>query len=270
MTNVVPIAQDSLFPELTDTPTTPGQAARPAPKRLYESPLVTVWHGKAEDVVAAMPTESVDLIVTDPPYGVEWQSNRRKEKFERLANDTPADRDGIRAVLGECVRVVRQHRHLYVFGPTDVLEGLKVSEAVSLVWDKGTMGSGDVTAAWGPQHEPISFVVSKHRHAGKAGKSTIPTRMRKGSILSYTRPTGRNVKRHPDEKPVPLMRELIESSSRQGETVLDCYAGSGPVGVAAILSGRRAILVDEHLPHAETCVERAKAAEQVMAQANGI
>lgn len=269
MSNVIPIGQDALFPELADTPTTPQQAARPAPVRLYESPLATVFHGHAEDVLAAMRTESVDLIVTDPPYGVEWQSNRRTVKFDHLAGDTLADRDTIRAVMGECVRVVGQHRHLYCFGPTDVLEGLKVSQVVPLVWDKGTMGSGDVTAPWGPQHEPIAFTISKHRHAGKAGASALPARLRKGSVLAYTRPTGRKV-RHPSEKPVPLIRELVESSSRQGETVLDPYAGTGSTGVAAILAGRRVILVEKEARYAELAAERVQAAEAIMATANGI
>ena len=160
-----------------------------------------------------------------------------------------------------------QHRHLYVFGPTDVLAGLKVSEPAELVWDKGRNGSGDVTAPWAPAHEPISFVVSKFRHAGEAGKTAIPVRMRKGSVLRYGPPTGRNV-RHPSEKPVPLLRELIESSSRQGETILDPYAGVGSTGVAAILAGRRAILVELDPRYVPIAVDRLKRAEAIAKEAS--
>lgn len=244
-------------------------AATLAPVRLYESPLATVYHGHAEDVLPLLPTESVDLIATDPPYGVDWQSNRRAEKFDRIAYDGAADRDIVREVMRECVRLLRQHRHLYSFGPADVLDGLKVADVVQLVWDKQTLGSGDVTSAWGPQHELINFTVSKHRHAGKAGKPVLPTRMRKGSILGYTRPTGRNV-RHPSEKPVPLMRELIESSSRQGELVLDPYAGSGSTGVAALLAGRRTVLIELDRRYADLAVERVQKAEAALAAMNAI
>lgn len=243
-------------------PTAP--AGRLAPERIYDSPLATVWQGDARDVLRILPTESVGLIATDPPYGVAWQSNRRTEKFERLIGDGADDRETVHEVLRECVRIVGQHRHLYVFGPTDVLEGLKVSEAVSLVWDKGTMGSGDVTAAWGPSHEPITFTVSKHRHAGKVGASSVPARLRKGTVLAYNRPTGRNV-RHPSEKPVALMRELIESSSRQGETILDPFAGSGSTGVAALLTGRRVILVESKAKYAELAAARVEQAEEAVA-----
>lgn len=239
-------------------------AGRLAPERLYESPLVTVYHGHAEDVLPLMRTESVDLVITDPPYGVENQSNRRAEKFDVIAYDGAGDRDLIRDVLRECVRIVAQQRHLYVFGPADALDGLKVSDVVELIWNKQALGSGDVTSAWGPSHERINFTVSKHRHAGKAGKPTLPTRLRKGTVLGYTRPTGRNV-RHPNEKPVPLLRELVESSSKQGDLILDPYAGSGSTGVAAILTGRRAILCEVKREFAQLAADRCQKAEKAMA-----
>lgn len=264
MSNVLPFELPGQPP-----PPAPIPSARPAPVRLHESPVATVYHGYAEDVLAVMGTESVDLIVTDPPYGVDWQSKRRTETFDKLEGDGAADRGDIAAVLRECVRVVGQHRHLYVMGPGDVLEGLKVSKVVQLIWDKGTMGSGDVTSSWGPQHEPINFMVSKHRHGGEAGKEGLPARLRKGSILSYPRPTGRKV-RHPSEKNWRMCRELIESSSRQGETVLDPYAGSGSTGVAAILSGRKVILVESVRKWADLAAERITAAERSLAAMNDI
>lgn len=239
-------------------------AARPAPVRLYDSEFGTVYHGEAEDVLPLLPTHSVGLVVADPPYGKEWQSNRRKEKFEKLANDGAGDRDGIREVLRECVRIVGSQRHLYCFGPDDVLDGLKISDVVELVWNKQTMGSGNVYSAWGPSHERVNFTVSKHKHAGQTGKPVLPTRLRKGTVLNYTRPTGTAV-RHPDEKPVPLLRELIESSSRQGETVLDPYAGVLSTAVAAILSGRRFIVCEREKKYADIGVERVKKAEAAFA-----
>lgn len=229
---------------------------------LYQSELATVHCADARDVLAGIETESLDLVVTDPPYGVEWQSGFRAETFDQLANDGADDREGIRAVMAESVRLVGQNRHLYVFGPGDILEGLKVSAVTPLVWDKATLGAGDLTAAWSPAHEPISFVTSKHRHAGQSGREGVPNRLRKGSVLRFPRPTGRKV-RHPSEKPVPLLRELIESSSRQGETVLDPFAGIGSTGVAAILSGRKTVLVEIERQWADIAVDRIRQAEEV-------
>jgi DNA modification methylase len=227
---------------------------------VYESDAVTLWHGDALEVLPTIEKESVGLILTDPPYGVEWESNRRAESMGQLLGDGGAERGGISEVMRECVRIVGQNRHLYVFGPADVLEGQKVSEVVELIWDKGVLGSGDVTAPWGPQHERISFCVSKFRHAGESGDSVLPTRMRKGSVLRFTRPTGRKV-RHPSEKPVALLSELIESSTRRGDTVVDPFAGVGSTGVAAILTGRKAVLVELDERWIPVAVERLRAAE---------
>lgn len=234
---------------------------------IYESDRARVVLGDAREVLAGMDTESVDLVVADPPYGVEWRSNLRAERFDMLHEDGAADRAGVRAILGECVRVVGQHRHLYVFGPDDVLAGLKVTAPVAMVWDKGRPGAGDLQAPWAPAHEPLWFMVSEHRHAGKAGRTTAPAaRMRKGSVLHAFPPTGRKV-RHPTEKPVELLAELVESSSRAGELVLDPCSGSGSTGVAAVLRGRRALLIESHEPWARLAAERLRAVEALVRQA---
>ncbi len=214
------------------------------------------------DVLPSIERESVGLVLTDPPYGVEWRSNMRTEKFDQLLGDgaARADRDIVTEVLRESVRIVGQSRHLYVFGPKDVLEGQKVSEVVELIWDKAMLGSGDMTSPWGPQHERISFCVSQFRHAGKSGDSVLPTRMRKGTVLRFTRPTGRKV-RHPSEKPVALLSELIESSTRRGDVVVDPFAGIGSTGVAAVLAGRKAVLVELDAQWIPVAIERLRAAE---------
>lgn len=234
--------------------------SRPVLNLLYRSRWAEVYCNDARDVMAAMDKETVDLVVTDPPYGVQFQSSMRAEKFAVLNGDGAHERDTVREILAECVRLVGQHRHLYVFGPADALAGLKVAERVELVWDKLKPGMGDLSARWAPAHEPITFTVSKYRHAGKAGQSVLPTRIRKGSVLRFGPRTGRTV-RHPTEKPVPLLCELIESSSRHGELVLDPCAGVGSTGVAAILRGRRCLLIEIDPGYAAMAVERVRAAE---------
>lgn len=237
---------------------------------LYATDRARVVCGDARNVLEGLDTESADLVIVDPPYGVEWRSNRRAESFDALAGDGADERDGVRAILEQATRVVGQNRHLYVFGPGDVLEGLKVSAPVSLVWDKGTNGTGNLASAWAPSHEPIAFVVSKHRHAGQAGKDGgIPARLRKGSVLSFPRRTGRTV-RHPTEKPVGLLAELVESSSRAGELVIDPCAGVGSTGVAALLRNRRALLIEIDPAYAQLAAARLRAAEAILDQAAAI
>lgn len=235
---------------------------------VYESNLVSLWHGDARDVLPAVPKESAGLILTDPPYSVEWQSNRRVDKFEVLLGDEKSEdaKAVIAEVITHCVRVVGQNRHLYIFGPAEVLAGQKVSEVVELIWDKVPLGSGDVKSSWGPAHERISFCVSKFRHAGQTGTPGIPRRLRKGSVLTFPRPTGRNV-RHPSEKPVPLLADLIESSSRRGDLIVDPFAGVGSTGVAALLTGRKALLVEKDERWIPIAIDRLRRAEALAREA---
>lgn len=232
----------------------------------YEGELITVHCADALDVLPTLGRESVHLVVTDPPYGVGFRSNLREQRFDRMRNDGEEGRAVVKEVLRECVRLVGQNRHLYVFGPDDPLAGLKVSERAELVWSKDQNGIGNLRSVWSPSHERISFAVSQFRHGGKVDLSCQPVRMRKRSVLSFHRRTGQRV-RHPSEKPVGLLRELIESSSRQGETVLDPFGGVGSTGVAAALLGRRAILVEIEPTYAGIAAERCAWAEGLWREA---
>lgn len=93
------------------------------------------------------------------------------------------------------------------------------------------------------------------------------SRIRKGSVLRYERITGGRAGRHPTEKPVPLLAELVESSSRAGELVLDPCAGVGSTGVAAVLRGRRTLLVEAVDEYARIAVDRIRRAEALVAEA---
>lgn len=238
----------------------------------YESELVKLWCGDAMDVLPGYKTECFDVVVTDPPYNVEWVSDMRsaETRFEQLKGDGSDEeaRAKVQQILEECVRLVGQNRHLYVFYPEEVLlsGGLKVSAPAELIWQKGAGPSmGDLTSPWGKNEERIWFYTSLFRHAGKKGKENNPVRMRKGTILSINKPTGKSV-RHPSEKPTQLIQELLESSSRMGEVVLDPFAGSGSTGVSAILTGRKAILCEMDERWVELTVGRLKKAEQLVEQ----
>lgn len=237
-------------------------------KIFYETEQVQLWHGRAEEVLPGLATESVQLVLTDPPYGISYKSGMRAREWE-VAGDGAgaAERALVEQILAECVRVCAQNRHIYVFGP-EVLRSVmdaKVSAPAQLIWSKN-ISMGDLTSPWGPAHEELHFYTNLHRHAGKRGKETGPVRLRKGSVLTFGRKTGRTL-RHPTEKPVELLGELLESSSRVGELVLDPFAGVGSTGVAAVLAGRRAVLVELEETYCEIAADRLAKAEKLRAEA---
>ncbi|GLZ62840.1 DNA methyltransferase [Micromonospora sp. NBRC 107095] len=230
----------------------------------YQTPRATLYLGDCRDVIPALPARSVDLIIADPPYGVNWQSGRRAERFDHMAGD-----DGSidwPAVLGDAVRrLLRNHRHTYVFGyaPDQVAKPCDLGATAELIWDKQHHGPGNLSVPWGPEHERITFGVYEWSARNRdKGSGRLAARLRQGSVIQAARPNSGQV-RHPDEKPVPLMRALVESSSCLGEAVLDPTAGVCSTGVAALLAGRRFVGVESDRRYADLGVARLVEAERI-------
>lgn len=231
----------------------------------YDADGITLHLGDCREILPSLPRASVDCIITDPPYGQDWQSNRRTNGFAKIAGD-----DGtldVPAAVGLALPVLRRHRHIYIFGRYD-LTALPLCSQVELIWDKGIIGPGNLELPWGPQHEPIIFAVSDpHSPANRArGDGRLAARLRQGSVIRCPRRNGGgNLDdahvRHPTEKPVGLLRQLIESSSLLGETILDPFAGSGSTLVAAQREGRKAIGIEVEERWCEAAAKRLAQAE---------
>lgn len=232
------------------------------PYIFYQGEDIALWCGRWEDVLPTLPANSVSLTIIDPPYGTEWQSGIRSTPFPLMAGD-----DGTFDIYGlvqACGRVSRRYRHLYVFG-LEAFGPLTTSGLIGgtaeLIWDKGILGPGDLGAVWGPAHERIAFgVFLRSVASAQRGSGRLAARLRRGSVLRYDRPNAVAVTRHPTEKPVGLLRELIEASSLFGETVLDPCCGVGSTLVAARLEGRQAIGVEVEARYCEVAAERLRRA----------
>lgn len=153
-----------------------------------------------------IPDNSVDLIIADPPYGIDFQSNSIKDKKRRkpkIANDkTP-----FVWWLYDAARVLKDSGALVCFARWDVQEtfrdcigiaGLKVQNVC--IWSKGGGGMGNLKASFSPDHEVFLF-------ATKPG-FRFPAK-RPASVLNVARvPSGKLV--HPNEKPVELIVQLVD------------------------------------------------------------
>lgn len=181
------------------------------------------------DCLEILPTlGKVDAVVTDPPYGVTYQSNAGVG-----AGTVPITNDGTRVSL----RLYKKVVPLLKGAPTlwctrwdawpDVWEIFGAAMKVNglLVWDKGQPGMGDLNH-WGPSYELI------------ASCGPVRTRgSRDCSVLRYnTVPSGS--RNHPTEKPRALFEYLIEKITDERATILDPFMGSGTTGVACVNTGR--------------------------------
>jgi DNA modification methylase len=205
-----------------------------------------------EDCVSGMrdrlDEDSVDLVLTDPPYGVDVDLSgtlgaTSTDHGGSVTNDGHDEAvDLWRAAVLELKRVLASDGHLYAFASwktydvfRDVLENGGFEVLNCLVWLKSTpnnqtaFGSGQ--RRYGYQHEFILYAV----HEG--GDPRELNRTMADAIL-HTHSTQNN--EHPTQKPVGLLETLLEQSSDAGDLVLDPFAGSGSTLVAAVRNERDA------------------------------
>ncbi len=220
---------------------------------------ITIYHGDCRDILPTL--GPVDLVLTDPPYGVSYVSNARRSGFDQIIGD--ASQDVALAGIRGCLLCLRNNRHLYIFGRYD-FSHLPVTKTAELIWDKTTPSKGDMASTYGQSHEYIQFTTFVPSQANRArGDGRLAARLRRGSVLRHPRLNSRAVNRHPTEKPVSLLRELIEASSLLGETILDPFMGVGSTLIAAQLEGRRAIGIEIEERYCEIAAKRL--AQEVMA-----
>ena len=215
----------------------------------FSNEEITLYHGDCADIEV-----QCDLIVTDPPYGQEFKSGK-SDLWGPIHGDN--DLPGVEARLAHALKSLKRGRHVYLFGAKFDLTKLPLCGVTELIWDKATIGMGDLSSPWGPQHENITFATYELSKANREkGYGNLSARLRKGSVLRSLRAISGRVKHHPTEKPVDILRQLIESSSVIGETVYDPFAGSGSTLVAAALEGRKAIGVEIDERYSETAAKR--------------
>lgn len=185
------------------------------------------------------PDKYFDAILTDPPYGVDYQSNFKKDKsqwFPKIANDDKPFVEWIPLAK----RILKDSGAIYTFYRWDVQEDF-LSQLRShftvksqIVWDKIVHGMGDLKSEYGPQHENILFAVMPkfQFHNGRPRSVITQKRVNPEELV------------HPNQKPVPLMEKLILDSTPKGGIVLDPFMGSGTTGVACIRTGRRFVGIE--------------------------
>lgn len=199
---------------------------------------IDLRQGDAFELLATIPDESIDLVITDPPYE-SLEKHRAKGTTTRLkvsdASSNPwfpvMPNGKFVPLMRELYRVLKKGSHCYVFcdGETsDVLRDVirfqneqtprdSFTWWKRIVWDKMKIGMG---YHYRSRHEFIVFLEKGKRKLNDLGVPDVLQceRVRNG---------------YPTEKPVPLLRTLIMQSSKEGDTILDPFMGSGSTGVAA-------------------------------------
>ena len=191
----------------------------------------------ANTELAKLGDNSVDLVVTDPPWGVDFKPSRPtgKPEFDTSPDVILAYLD---KTFAEVKRVCKENSHVYVFFPTTnycafykiLSKYFKVYE-IPLVWVKNNHNPCDFKERYASQYETIFFCKVNPEKSRPLNEPVS------SDILQFDRVNGED-KEHDTQKPIELLQYLIENSSGVGEVVLDPFMGSGSALLAAAKSGR--------------------------------
>ena len=220
--------------------------------------MLKLMQGDCLERMKEIPDGSVDMVLTDPPYGMDYQSNRRmvKQKFLKIEGDK--DLSWTEKFIDECWRVMRVNTAIYFFCSwhnigffKDAIERrFKVKNVI--VWVKNNHGSGDLKAGYAPKHE---FVVYANKGRCLNRGKRIPDVMEFDKI-----PSGKLV--HPTEKNTSMLEVFVNQSSDSGAVVLDPFMGSGSTGVACVNTNRNFIGIELDPDYFEIAKQRIEGANQ--------
>jgi DNA modification methylase len=230
---------------------------------------ISIFNEDCLKKLKSMEDNSVDLIVTDPPYGIDYNNNRRgkngKIKTEDgILNDGKDNVGFLSQVIKECYRVLKDGHHIYWFGRFDALmkQGIEFENhnfiiKNSLIWVKNNHGTGDLLYSYAPKHEIILYAIKRTTKKVKPFKlkKLEDGRTRHNDILEYSKITKKDMV-HDHQKPLDLLSFLIKKSSNEGDIVFDPFMGSGQTVIAANKLGRKTMGCELDKEIFETAKER--------------
>jgi DNA modification methylase len=202
----------------------------------FQDGAVTIYHGDCREILPLL--EPVDLVLTDPPYGIEYVSGHYKygNPFSPIVGDDKFPTD----VAMELIALARAGA--IIFGTEVALAPLQPDSW--LVWAKNNWTAGDLEHTYARQHEVAGFWAGSTHHFANGRPRTIIDcpRVPPTSLM------------HPTEKPVALLKQLILHHTCQ--TILDPFMGSGTTLRAAKELGRTAIGIEVEERYCEIAAQR--------------
>jgi len=189
--------------------------------------------GDSLEILKSLKDGCIDVVLTDPPYGINYVSNR--SMYDNAITKRGLLNDGKNEafdLLDKTCKILQSktadNAHLYFFCSWNVFSDFEkiISKYFTIktpiVWDKGNKGSGDLDNDWGNQTEIIIYCVK--------GKKLVNTR--RGNVLNVSRlHTSKMV--HPTQKPIELLKEILKVSVSDGDFIVDPFMGSGSTIKAA-------------------------------------
>ena len=207
------------------------------------------------NIMKQIENESIDLMVTDPPYLIKYKTNHRKNKYHDFCSEILND-DNEQLIIDyirECYRILKNNTAMYMFCNCDKVDffkkelenaGFKIKNMI--IWVKNNWTAGDLKAQFGKQYE-IIFLVNKGRKCFNGKRIT--------DVWMFDRISGKK-QLHQNQKPVDLLKQCILKHSDENDIIFDGFMGSGSTCVACIETNRKFIGVELDKKYFEIAKER--------------
>lgn len=209
--------------------------------------MIDLRKGDCLKIMKDIPDESIDLIVTDPPYRTISGGHNTPKWISDYGNSVLYKNDGKifehndikhHDWLKESYRVLKKGSHIYImtnllnlFTLKEIAEDIGFKLHNLLVWEKNTCNAN----RWYMKNcEYVLFM--------RKGKAKSINNASSKTVHKYNNIVGNKL--HPTEKPIELMKLYIENSSNENDMVLDPFMGSGSTGIAAKLLNRKFIGIE--------------------------
>lgn len=212
----------------------------------YEHAGITIYHGDCREILPAL--DKVDLVLTDPPYGVNYKGGQLNPYRDKLVNNDRNVYDWVIPILfqicdGPCYIFFAGTRASYIFQAVALAKG-KIHALI--IWNKINATYTAINSQYKQRHEPILYCKganSKTLWCGPTNECTV-----------WDIPVEANNQYHPTQKPVAVMKRAIRNHNSQ--TILDPFMGSGTTLRAAKDLGRRAIGIELEEKYCEIAARR--------------
>lgn len=197
----------------------------------------------------------IDLLLTDPPYNVNYKGSATKSRKGLLNDNLSAEeyQKFLTAAFKNAYEYMREGASFYVWHSTREHRnfetalnnaGLKVRQ--QLIWNKSHIVLGWSDYQW--KHEPCLYGWKE----GAAHKWYSDRKQT--TILEFKKPTTNKL--HPTMKPVEMMQYLIGNSTKEGDKVLDLFGGSGSTLIAAEELNRQCYMLELDPHYCEVIINR--------------
>lgn len=223
-------------------------------KPYYTDEWVTIYHGDCSELLYELSDNSVDLVLTDPPFfnPATHYISRDEEKGRRTFGDMSIMKMAFKGIYAELARLQKAQGHTLMFCdcvtyPTFFECAYNYYQYVrALIWYKGknyfSLGKG----AWRYSYEMVLHAFNKNQFYVQLNRQD----------LIECKNVRQNDKLHQAEKPTDLLQEMISAVTNEGFTVLDPFLGSGSTLLAAKKLNRRCIGIEIEERYCEISAKR--------------